>query len=67
MHRGAFSSSAIRSFLFFFRSRTSRRSTSGLFFMFSQSGSGVPDGLIIAGSSIDSSSYRAASMKCASV
>jgi hypothetical protein len=35
--------------------------------MSSQSGKGVPDGLMIGGSLVDSSSYRAASMKCASV
>uniref|UniRef100_A0A2N9I690 Uncharacterized protein n=1 Tax=Fagus sylvatica TaxID=28930 RepID=A0A2N9I690_FAGSY len=34
---------------------------------FGRSGKGVPDGLMIGGSSVDSSSYRAASMKCASV
>jgi hypothetical protein len=67
MHCGAFLSSATHSFLFFFRSRSSRRSTSGSSLMSSQSGSGIPDGLIIDGSSADSSSYRAASMKCASV
>ena len=67
IHCGAFLSSAVRSFLFFFRSRSSRRSTFGSSLMSSQSGSGVPDGLIIGGSSVDSSSYRAASLKCASV